>query len=251
MAYQQFKPQRKDIIFGIHPVLEAIESGQEIERIIIQKEQQNPQLKELLSLAASRKIPYQKVPVEKLDSITKKAHQGAICFLSAVTYMSLDHVLQQAFEQGKSPIILVLDRITDVRNMGAIARTAECCGVDAIVIPSRGSAQINADAVKTSAGALLHIPVCREENLKNTITYLKECGLQLVSCTEKGKENINKFDFSTPVAILMGSEEDGISDEYMKLSDAVLKIPTVGKINSLNVSVACGMILYETMRQRS
>lgn len=249
MAYQTFKPEKKDIIFGIHPIIEAIEAGKEIERILILKEQ-SPQLKELLGLAATRKIPYQKVPVEKLDSITKKNHQGAICFVSAISYSSLDNVLQQAFETAKAPVILVLDRITDVRNFGAIARTAECCGVDAIVVASRGSAQINGDAIKTSAGALHHIPVCREDNLKQTLTYLKECGLQLVACTERGTEVISKFDFTVPVAILMGSEEDGISEEYLKLSDAVLKIPMVGKINSLNVSVAAGMTLYELLRQR-
>lgn len=251
MAYQQFKPEKKDIIFGIHPIIEAIEAGKEIERILLQKDQQSPQLKELLGLAATHHIPYQKVPVEKLDSITKKNHQGALCFVSAITYASLHNVLQAVFESGKAPIILVLDRITDVRNFGAIARTAECCGVDAIVVPSRGSAQINGDALKTSAGALHHIPVCREDNLKATLTFLKESGLQLVSCTEKGKDVLGKFDFTTPVAMLMGSEEDGISEEYLKLSDAILKIPTVGKINSLNVSVAAGMMLYEMLKQRS
>ncbi|TAH24677.1 MAG: 23S rRNA (guanosine(2251)-2'-O)-methyltransferase RlmB [Cytophagales bacterium] len=251
MAFHQFKPEKKDIIFGIHPIMEAIEAGKEIERILIQKELSNIQLKELLGLAATRKIPYQKVPTEKLDGITRKNHQGAICFLSAITYSSLDHILQEAFEKGKAPIILVLDRITDVRNFGAISRTAECCGVDAIVVPSRGSAQINADAVKTSAGALHHIPVCREENLKSTLNYLKECGLQLVACTEKGTQTISRFDFTTPVALLMGSEEDGISEEYLKLSDAILKIPTTGKVNSLNVSVAAGMALYEIIRQRN
>lgn len=251
MAFQQFKPEKKDIIFGIHPIIEAIEAGKEIERILLQKDHQSPQLKELIGMAATWHIPYQKVPVEKLDGITKKNHQGAICFVSAITYASLDNVLQAAFESGKAPVIMVLDRITDVRNFGAIARTAECCGVDAIVVPTRGSAQITGDAIKTSAGALNHIPVCREENLKNTLTYLKECGLQLVSCTEKGTDIISKFDFTTPVAILLGSEEDGISDEYLKKSDAVLKIQTVGKINSLNVSVAAGMVLYEMVRQRS
>jgi 23S rRNA (guanosine2251-2'-O)-methyltransferase len=241
---------KKEVIFGIHPIIEAIEAGKEIERILIQKEVPSSQLKELISIAASHKIPYQKVPTEKLDSITRKNHQGAICFISAVVYASLDNALQRAYENGKPPLVLVLDRITDVRNLGAIARTAECCGVDALIVPTKGAAQINSDAIKTSAGALHHIAVCREENLKNSLLYLKDCGLQVICCTEKGADNIQSHDFKVPTAIVMGSEEDGISPELMRMSDAILKIPMIGKVNSLNVSVAAGMILYEMMRQR-
>jgi 23S rRNA (guanosine2251-2'-O)-methyltransferase len=248
--FRKNKVDNKEILFGIHPVIEAIRAGREIERILIQKEQNTPNLSELISEAVARKIPYTKVPLEKLNSITRKAHQGIICFISSVTYASLDNVITDAFQSGKIPFILVLDRITDVRNFGAIARTAECCGVHAIVIPSKGGAQINSDAVKTSAGALSHIPVCREENLKNTLTYLKESGLQIVACTEKAEKDLTAFDYTVPLAILMGSEEDGISAEYLKKADAEVKIPLVGKVQSLNVSVAAGMVLYEAMRQR-
>ena len=248
--FRKNKIDNKEILFGIHPVIEAIRAGREIERILIQKEQITPNLSELISEAVARKIPYTKVPVEKLNSITKKAHQGIICFISSVSYASLDNVVNDAYQTGKVPLILVLDRITDVRNFGAIARTAECCGVHAIVIPSKGAAQINSDAVKTSAGALSHIPVCREDNLKQTLTYLKESGLQIVACTEKGSLELSNFDYTVPLAIIMGSEEDGISAEYLKKADAEVKIPLVGKVSSLNVSVATGMVIYEVMRQR-
>ncbi len=240
----------KDVLFGIHPVLEAIRSGREIERILIQKEGSTSNLQEILTEAHARKVPVVKVPQEKLNSVTRKNHQGIIAFISAIHYSSLDNILQTSFQSGKSPFILILDRITDVRNVGAIARTAECCGVDALVIPSRGAAQINSDAVKTSAGALNYLPVCREENLKKTIEYLKESGLQIVACTEKADKNLADFDYTGPVALVLGSEEDGISEEYLKKADAVVKIPMLGKVKSLNVSVAAGMIVYEAIRQR-
>lgn len=240
----------KDVIFGIRPVIEAIRSGKEIEKLLIQKDQHSVLIQELTVLAKELKIPISLVPVEKLNSVTRKNHQGVICFVSPIIYASLDHIITQVFQSGKAPLILLLDRITDVRNFGAIARTAECIGVDAIVIPSRGSAQISSDAIKTSAGALNFIPVCREDNLKNTLIYLKDSGLQLVGCTEKADKQLHEFDFTIPVAIIMGSEEDGISPEYLKKCDDAVKIPLQGQIQSLNVSVAAGMVLYEALRQR-
>jgi 23S rRNA (guanosine2251-2'-O)-methyltransferase len=241
----------KEIIFGLRPVIEAIRAGREIEKILLQKDLISSAAAELINEATIHKIPYIKVPQEKLNSITRKNHQGIICFVSAVSYASLDHVINTVFQSGKIPLILVLDRITDVRNFGAIARTAECCGVHAIVIPSRGAAQINSDAVKTSAGALNYLPVCREENLKQTLSYMQECGLQIVACSEKAEQNLSDFDFTVPVAIVMGSEEDGISAEYLKKANATIKIPLTGKVHSLNVSVAAGMVIYEAIRQRS
>jgi 23S rRNA (guanosine2251-2'-O)-methyltransferase len=240
----------KEAIFGIRPVIEAIKSGKEIEKLLVQKDQHSLLIQELIKLAREYNIHISYVPVQKLDSITRKNHQGVICFISAIVYSSLDNIITACFQKGKIPLVLILDRVTDVRNFGGIARTAECTGVDAIVIPSRGSAQINSDALKTSAGALNFIPVCREDNLKNTITYLKESGLQIVGCTEKTEKFLYEFDFKTPVAIIMGSEEDGISPEYLKRCDATVKVPMQGKIESLNVSVATGMILYEVVRQR-
>ena len=239
-----------DFVFGIRPVIEAIKSGKEIERILVQKEVGGTIVAELLQLASKHNIPIVKVPVDKLNRITRKVHQGVICYISPVIYASLDNIVTEVYQKGGTPFILVLDRVTDVRNFGAIARSAECMGVQAIVIPSRGSAQINSDAVKTSAGALNYIPVCREDNLKSTLKYLKDNGLKIISCSEKGGGNIDSTDCKGPLALVMGSEEDGISSEYLKLSDEMLKIPITGKIQSLNVSVAAGIMMYEVVRQR-
>jgi 23S rRNA (guanosine2251-2'-O)-methyltransferase len=203
-----------------------------------------------MGLLKKNNIPYQYVPVEKLNRLTSKNHQGVVGYLSTVTYHKIQQILPTLFEEGKTPLLLILDRITDVRNFGAIARTAACSGVHAIIIPSKGAAQINADAIKTSAGALHTIPVCRENNLKDVIAFLRESGLQVISCTEKTKDVYYSHDYTLPVAIIMGSEEDGISSEYLKASDAHAMIPLMGDIGSLNVSVATGIILYEAVRQR-
>jgi 23S rRNA (guanosine2251-2'-O)-methyltransferase len=193
----------------------------------------------------------QKVPLEKLNRITRKNHQGAIAFVSAIHYAKLENVIADTFEKGEIPFILILDRVTDVRNFGAIARTAECAGVHAIVLPSRGAAQINADAMKTSSGALNFIPVCREDSLIQTIDFLQNSGLRVVACTEKAKSTIYEIDYKDPIAIIMGSEEDGITDEIIRKSDEIAKIPQAGQVGSLNVSVAAGVIIFETVRQRS
>ena len=249
-----YRPKRqeenKEAVYGIRPVLEAINAGKEIERLFVQRDQHSLLINELVVLASDHKIPIIRVPEEKLNAITRKNHQGVICFISAITYSSLDNIISETYRLGKTPLVLILDRITDVRNFGAIARTAECLGVNAIVIPSRGGAQINNDAIKTSAGGLNYIPVCREENLKTTLVYLKENGLQLVACTEKAEKEIDSVDFTSPTAIILGSEEDGISEEYLKRCDETCKIDLTGKVSSLNVSVAAGMILYEAVRQR-
>ncbi|TAG51253.1 MAG: 23S rRNA (guanosine(2251)-2'-O)-methyltransferase RlmB [Runella slithyformis] len=234
--------------FGVQTVTEALLSGQEFDRLLIQWETNMP---EIQKLAAEREIVIQRVPLEKLNKITRKNHQGVIGFMSAVRYVSLHNILSGVFERGETPLLLILDRITDVRNFGAIARTAECMGVQAIVVPVRGAAQINSDALKTSSGALNHLPICRENNLVETLQYLQESGVQVVACTEKGATNIAEADFSTPTAILMGSEEDGIAPELLRRADAIVKIPMSGKVGSLNVSVATAMIIYEATRQRA
>lgn len=197
------------------------------------------------------KIPFQFVPIEKLNHLVKtKNHQGIVAVLSPIAYQNLENIIPTIFEKGENPLVMILDRITDVRNLGAISRSAECAGAHAIVVPSKGSGQINSDAVKSSAGAIFNIPVCRSENLKSTIDFLKKSGLQVVACTEKTDTTIYENDFSLPTAIILGSEEDGISPEYLKLSDARAQIPLFGKIESLNVSVSAGVILYEVVRQR-
>ena len=250
MAYFQEREPKGVMLFGMRPIIEAINAGKELDKIFIQTGLTGELWFELKKLIQKYTIPFQLVPVEKLNRLTSKNHQGIIAYVSLVTYQSVENILPSLFEQGKIPLILVLDRITDVRNFGAIARSAECAGVDAIVIPSRGAAQVNGDAIKTSAGALHQIPVCRSENLKQTLDFLKNSGLQLVACTENANKEYYEANFTLPTAIIMGSEEDGISEEYLKRSDAKVKIPLFGKIESLNVSVATGVVLYEVVRQR-
>ncbi len=244
------KKEKSNFIFGTRTAIEAIRAGKEVDKIFIQKGLNNELFAELRKLITDGNIPHQFVPIEKLDRITGKNHQGVICFLSEITFHNIENLLPGIYEKGTVPLLLILDKVTDVRNFGAICRTAECSGVNAIIIPTRGSAQINADAVKTSAGALQLIPVCREENLKNTIIFLKESGVQIVACTEKTDDYYYSLDFTQPTAIIMGSEEDGISGEYLKLCDHKAKIPLLGEIQSLNVSVACGVLLYEVVKQR-
>lgn len=245
---EQKKIELHALVFGIHAVEETIASGKEIEKIYFAKGQGN--LIELKELARDKNIPFSIVPIEKLDGLTPKNHQGVVAFASPIIYAQLDDIIQKCFEQAKNPLILVLDRVTDVRNLGAIARSAEAAGVDAIVIPIKGAAQITSDAIKTSSGALNFIPVCRVETLKQALFTLKESGLQLVACTEKSDTWMYKTDFTGPSAILIGSEEDGISPDYLKMCDAVVSIPMVGQINSLNVSVASALVIYEAVRQR-
>ncbi len=239
-----------NLIFGTRAVIEAVNAGKEIDKIIIQKGLSNQLYSELRKAIKDLDIPIQIVPPEKINRITSKNHQGVLAFIAQVTYYEVEDLLATVFEKGKTPLVLILDRVTDVRNFGAIARSADCSGVDFIVIPSRGAAQINADAVKTSAGALNRMKVCRVDNLKSTIDYLKEYGLQIVSCHEKTESYYFNSDLTKPTAIIMGSEENGISNEYLKRSDIQVKIPMVGNIASLNVSVAAGIILFEAVRQR-
>ncbi len=238
------------MLFGSRSVIEAVRAGKELDKILIQNNVSNELIAEIKKLIRDHNIPFQYVPAEKLNRLSSKNHQGIIAYLASVDYQKIENILPALFEEGKTPLLLILDRITDVRNFGAIARTAECSGVNAIIIPSRGAAQINGDAIKTSAGALHDIAVCRSENLKSTLDYLKESGLKLICCTEKSDKFYYDADLSTPTAIIMGSEEDGISAEYIKRSDDNVKIPLMGKIESLNVSVATGIILYEAVRQR-
>jgi 23S rRNA (guanosine2251-2'-O)-methyltransferase len=237
-------------IYGLRPVIEAIEAGKEIEKLLVQKGLKGELFTELMKRVSDHQIPVQMVPQVKLNHYPVRNHQGVIAFVSAISYYSVEDIIPGLFESGKAPVILVLDGLTDVRNVGAIARTAECAGVDALLIPARGFAQINADAVKTSAGALARIPVCRSHNLFRTCQYLKNSGLQLVACTEKGNESYHRISYLIPTAIVMGAEDTGISRDILKIADQLVKIPILGEIPSLNVSVATGVILYELVRQR-
>ena len=242
--------EKTDMIYGTRAVLEAIHAGKEIEKIMIQSGLQNDLIKELITTARNKQVPYTFVPQEKLKRLSAKNHQGVICLLSSVSYASLDNIIDKAYSEGKEPFILILDRVTDVRNFGAIARTAECAGVDGIVISEKGSAPITSDAMKTSAGALNYMAVSREKDLKQTIKLLRETGITIVACTEKASKNIYDVDVTGPVALIVGSEEDGISDELLRAADELAKIPMQGKIGSLNVSVAAGVAVYEILRKR-
>lgn len=239
-----------EIIFGVHPVIEALKAGVEMEKLLIQNSARSPQISEIMRLARQMAIPFQLVPIEKLNRLTRKNHQGVIAMTAQVSYQKLSSLLPMIFEAAMEPFLLVLDRITDVRNMGAIARSAEASGVHALVVPNRGSAQINAEAIKTSTGALHRVNICREDNLKTTLHFLKESGLKIVAVTEKASVEYWKADLSGPVALILGAEDTGISEEYLKLADVRIKMPMLGEIQSLNVSVAAGIACYEVVRQR-
>ena len=242
--------EKSDYIFGIRAILEAIESGKTIDKVLIRRDLGGDLAKELIDKVKEYDIVMQRVPLEKLNRITMKNHQGAIAMLSPVGYHKLDNVIPQLYEDGKTPLAIVLDGITDARNFGAIARSADCAGVDFIVVPERGSASITSDAVKASAGALFYVPVCRERDILTAVKKLKENGYRIIGASEKGAENYTEADFTVPVAIVMGAEDTGISSEVLRQCDQLSAIPILGNIGSLNVSVAAGVMLYEAVRQR-
>ena len=242
--------EKNEMIFGIRAVIEAVEAGKEIDKVLVKKELQGDLAKELFSVLKNAGVLMQKVPVERLNRITRKNHQGVVAFISSVTYQSLENLIPGLYEEGKVPLLVVLDGITDVRNFGAIARTCECAGVHAIVIPQRGSVTVNADAVKTSAGALHTLPVCRERNLHEALRFLQNSGIRLVAATEKADQSYTEVSYTDPTAIILGAEDTGISADSLRICDQMVKIPQFGTIGSLNVSVAAGVMIYEAIRQR-
>lgn len=242
--------ERSEMIFGVRAVIEAIEAGKEIDKILVKRDIQSDLSKELFAALKDRFIPVQRVPVEKLNRITRKNHQGVVAFIAAVTYQKSEDLVPTLFEEGKVPLFVMLDGVTDVRNFGAIARTCECAGVDAIIIPAKNNVSVNADAVKTSAGALHTLPVCREQSLTATIKQLKDCGFRIIAATEKGDYDYTRANYTDPVCIIMGAEDTGIPYEHLALCDEWVKIPLFGHIGSLNVSVAAGILMYEAVRQR-
>lgn len=242
--------QPSDYIFGIRAVMEAVNAGRDIDRVYIRKGLSGPLAQELTELLRANRILTRYVPAEKLDKITRKNHQGAIAILSAVPYYQLGNLVPQLFEDGVMPFIVILDGVTDVRNFGAIARTCECAGADAIVIPDHGSVSVGGDAVKTSAGALLHLPVCREHSVVGAVKYLKNSGFKVVAVSEKADINYTTASYTEPTALVMGAEDSGISDEVIRECDTFVSIPMFGSISSLNVSVAAGILIYEVVRQR-
>jgi len=243
--------KESDCIFGLRPVIEAVKAGKQIDRLLIKQGLQGTLYHELMVEVKRHNISYQIVPLERIELVTRKNHQGVLAWLSLVEFQSITNLLPMIFEQGEDPLIIALDGVSDVRNFGAIVRSAECLGAHAIIIPEKGSARITADAVKTSAGALHSFPVCRERSIVRSIEYLKESGLRVITATEKSGSDISKIDLRGPVVLIIGSEDKGLSREMISLSDYQARIPMTGKIGSLNVSVAAGILLYEIVRQRS
>jgi len=243
--------EKTGYIFGIRAVIEAIEAGRSIDKVLVRRDLAGDLSRELYTKIKEYDIVAQRVPQEKLNRITMKNHQGVIALLSPVEYQRLENIVPLLYEEGKNPLVMVLDGLTDTRNFGAIGRTAACAGVDAIVIPERNSVSVTPDAVKTSAGGLFHVPVCRERDILSAVRFLKDNGYHIVGATEKGASKYTEADYTVPVAIVMGSEDTGISDAVIRCCDELAAIPIAGKIESLNVSVAAGVMIYEALRQRS
>ncbi len=241
----------KNLIYGVHAVKEAILSGKTIDKIILQKGNSEV-YSEIKYLSRKSHIPIQEIPAVALDKLCyQRNHQGVAAYLSPIEYQPVEEIVTRTYEHGETPLLILLDGVTDVRNMGAIARSAECMGVHALILPQTGSARINQDAFKTSAGAFHYLPVCKEENLKKTILILKSMGITILACTEKTTKNIQQLDLTTPVCWVLGDEGKGISSAILKLCDDKASVPMFGQIESLNVSVATGIVLYETQRQRN
>lgn len=239
-----------NLVYGMRPVMEAIAAGKEIDRLMLQQGLKGEMVPGLRKLINDFSVPYQYVPAEKLNRLVKGNHQGVVCFISPISFQPVENLLMSVYEKGETPLFVILDRVTDVRNLGAIARSAECAGAHGLIIPERGGAPVNSDAIKTSAGALASLPVHRSTNLKQTIDYLKISGLKIVAASEKGTLPYFEAGFAGPLAIIMGSEEDGVSPEYLKRCDEVVQIPMRGSIGSLNVSVAAGILLFEVVKQQ-
>ncbi|MGM9873123.1 MAG: 23S rRNA (guanosine(2251)-2'-O)-methyltransferase RlmB [Muribaculaceae bacterium] len=240
----------EDYIYGLRAIIEAIKEDRPIDKLFVKRDISGDLAGEMLALAREHRIVVQRVPIERINRISRKNHQGAIALMSAVTYHNLGNLVTSLYDDGILPFIVLLDGITDVRNFGAIARTAECCGVNALVIAERGSVSVGADAVKTSAGALMSLPVCREHSLTSAVKFLKDSGFNVVAVSEKATMGYTECDYTTPTVLVMGAEDKGISPEVLRMCDSHVAIPMFGHISSLNVSVAAGVLMYEVVRQR-
>lgn len=242
--------EKEQQIFGIRAIIEAVQAGTEIDKVFVQKDLQGDLMKELLKVLKQNGVNFSYVPVEKLNRLGNRNHQGAVASISPISFADLDELIATLLEENKKPLFIVLDGISDARNFGAIIRTAECTGVNGIIIPKQGSAPVNGDTVKTSAGAVFNIPICKVDHVKDAVFHLQSCGIKTVAATEKTNNNIYDIDFTEPVAIVMGSEDKGVNPSVLKVVDEKAKLPMFGTISSLNVSVACGAFLYEVVRQR-
>lgn len=238
-------------IFGIRAIIEAIQAGKEIDKVFVQKDAQGELMKDLMKVMKRAGVNFSYVPVEKLNKLTPNNHQGAVATIAPVSFHNLETLIETVMESGKTPLFLILDQISDARNFGAIIRTAECTGVDGIIIQKQGAAPVNGDTVKTSAGAVFNVPICKVEHIKDAIFHLQGSGIKTIAATEKTDQNIYDLSLNEPIAIIMGSEDRGVNPSVLKIVDEKAKLPMFGTIASLNVSVACGAFLYETVRQRS
>ncbi|MEE9408753.1 MAG: 23S rRNA (guanosine(2251)-2'-O)-methyltransferase RlmB [Polaribacter sp.] len=238
-------------IFGIRAIIEAIESGSTISKVYLQKALRGDLYYELNKLIKEKSIATSIVPVEKLDRLSKNSnHQGAVAQISPIDFYDLEKLIEETLEGGKTPLFLLLDQLSDVRNFGAIIRTAECTGVNGIIIQKNGSAPVNAETIKTSAGAAFKIPICKVDHIKDALFLLQAEDIKTVAATEKTEDSIYDINLNQPIAIIMGSEHKGVNPSILKMVDYKAKLPLLGGIASLNVSVACGAFLYETVRQR-
>lgn len=242
--------EKENQIFGIRAIIEAINAGAAIDKVFVQSDAQGELMHELMKSLKKNSINFSYVPVEKLNRLTPNNHQGAVASIAPISFATLESLVDRVVESGKTPLFLILDQLSDARNFGAIIRTAECTGVDGIIVQKTGSAPVNGDTVKTSAGAVFNVPICKVDHIKDAIFYLQGSGIKTVAATEKTEENIYDIPLNVPVAIIMGSEDRGINPSVLKIVDAKAKLPMFGSIGSLNVSVACGAFLYETVRQR-
>ena len=241
---------KESTIFGIYPVQEALNSNVNFDKVFIQKGINNDKVDALIREMESKNITINIVPIEKLNRLTRGNHQGIVAVTSPIAFYSLETVVESALSAVKTPLFLILDQISDVRNFGAILRTAECTGVDAVIIQKSGGAPISGDTVKTSAGAIFKIPICKVDHIKDAIFYLQASDVKTIAATEKSNQSIYSTDLTKPLAIIMGSEGKGVSQSVLNLVDEKAALPLLGEINSLNVSVACGAFLYEVVRQR-
>ena len=241
---------KRQYLYGMHPVLEAVRAGKKFDKVLLRQGLENPQFRELMELLQKNGIQYQFVPVEKLNHTVRGAHQGVIACIASIDYISIEEMVDTALAVTPSPLIAILDGVSDVRNLGAISRTLECAGGNGIIVPAKGGAAINADAIKSSAGALMRIGISKVPNLRYAVYYLKQSGFSIVAATEKADGSIYDADMTGPCAVIMGSEGRGISQSVLSLADVRASIPMSGEISSLNVSAAAAVVLFEAVRQR-
>lgn len=242
--------KKEDYIFGIYPVLEAIKKGETLGKLFVQQGLNNPKIDQAVAQLESESVTINYVPVEKLNRLVRSNHQGIVATVSPITFTPIETLFESALEKRPNPVFVILDQISDVRNFGAIIRTAECTGVDGIIIQKKGGAPVSGDTVKASAGAIFNIPVCKVDHIKDAIFYAQSSGITTLAATEKSDQSLYDLNLSGPLAIVMGSEGRGVSKSVLKLVDQQASLPVLGSINSLNVSVACAVFLYETLRQR-